>query len=441
MSRGSRWKLVAVPLSTLAIAAPLLVSCRHDTARAPAAKGSATPGAPEMCGGIITGKFDDLEFIGPQGTGENVKRLLPQAVKLSRTAQQFEKDLIDACFELGFAAGVPENELKANPDKGHGAERTCSVAAAKVKKMFDAAKDAKVVLDLSIESTHCYVDVGAAKKCLAECGAPVTKGDDRASCVGGEIDGTCTGRCGGACSLDAGPGLGICHATCSGKCDREFRGVCGGKCSGTCNGKPTRGPQKCAGVCDGSCSEKAEGLCGGTCAGSCSGVWEPRDTYKCAGLCAGACQPPGELKDLLCTGEYMPPGIESVCQATCAAAGALALKCDLPMVRVTAKGQGKQSPELQKMLAGVQSAVPKILKLVDGAGKRWPRAMEIASAAGVEWSNAYATVGAKPLFCIRQSLDVMKEASAWIDTTVKAADPIRPAIKTDPPVTQKADDD
>ena len=452
-----RWKLLAVPLVVAGLASPL--SCRHTEEGDPTAPGAAGPGgiAP-TCDELKTGDFSTLVFGGrpppsgpfaglggppppplPPGTGDNVKILLGRSLPLARTAAGLEKELIDACTELGLAAGVPKSELEASPDLGHGAEKACNVAASRVAAMFRKAKVSRILLDLQIEPTRCFVDATAARQCLAECGSP-PKGDLRAHCIGGEITGLCSGRCSGTCALPPGPGNGICHGACSGRCDRDFRGACGGKCNGTCDGAPTRGPRRCAGLCDGSCSDQAAGVCSGRCDGQCSGAWEPQaPSMKCAGVCVGGCSG-GEVQSPLCTGEYAPPGTDPVCQAACGAASALAARCEAPLVRVAVRG-GKPTPELEKLLAGVQSAVPRIVRIQQGPAKRLPRAIEGVVTASVDWSNTFATAGKKPLFCLQTSNAALKEAATWIELSVRGAEAIAPAIKTDPIPTGKPDDD
>jgi hypothetical protein len=374
----------------------------------------------------------------PPGTGDNIKFLLGKTWRLAKTAPGFEKELIDACTELGVAAGLSERELRGEPDLGHGAERACNLAASKIAEIFRKAKESRIVLDLSIEPTHCFVDVDATRACLAQCGTP-PQGDIRTHCIGGELDGTCSGRCSGSCALLPGAGTGTCHGACSGKCDREFRGTCGGKCSGTCDGAPSRG-KRCEGICDGACSGDAQGACGGRCDGSCSGSWDPpAPSSKCAGLCVGACSG-GDVKQPACSGEYAPRGIEPVCQAACGAEAAMGLRCDIPLVRVAIRG-GKPTRELQRALAGVQSAVPKIVRLQQGAAKRLPHAIESAITAGVDWSNAFATAGPHPLLCIRSNVDALHEAAKWLELATHATDAIGPAIKTDPPPQGKPEEE
>jgi hypothetical protein len=451
------WKLVAAPLVVAMSASPL--SCRHTDAGA-AAAGTVGPGGPApVCEELQTGDFSTLVFGGPPpatgpfavlgappppplppGTGDNVKFLLGRSHPLATTAAGLEKELIDACTELGLAAGLAKSELEATPDAGHGAERACNAAATRVSTLFRKAKESRVLLDLQIEPMRCFVDADAARKCLADCGAP-PKGDLRAHCVGGEITGLCAGRCSGTCALPPGAGNGTCHGACSGRCDREFRGTCGGKCTGTCDGAPTRGPKRCAGICDGTCNDKAEGVCIGRCDGQCSGAWEPPfQSSKCSGVCVGGCSG-GEIQAPLCTGEYAPAGTDPVCQAACGAAAALTVQCEAPLVRVAVRG-GKPTPEIQKLLAGVQSAIPKIVRVQQGAAKRLPRAIENVVAASVDWSNTFATAGKKPLFCLQSNNAALKEAATWIENARRATEAIAPAIKTDPiPTGGKPDDD
>jgi len=451
------WKLVTVSLAVTGLALPVASCRRADDSAGAAAPGSTVGpgGVPLVCEEMKSGDFTGLVFGGPPkargpfdpppppplppGTGDNVKFLLGQTYRLSRTAPGLEKDLIDACTELGLAAGLSESELKATPDSGHGAERACNAASTRVSALFRKARESKIILDLGVEPTHCFVDVEAAKKCLGDCGAPVRGGDIRAQCVGGEIAGLCQAYCSGICSAPAGAGSGTCHAACSGKCDRDFRGTCGGKCIGTCDGAPTHGPRRCAGVCDGSCSEKGEGVCIGRCDGQCSSGWEPPPgTGKCGGTCVGMCN--GEVRDPMCTGDYAPPGIDPVCQAACGAAAAMTARCETPLVRISVRG-GKPTPELEKLLAGIQSAVPKIVRIQRGAAKKLPRAIEVASTAAVDWSNAFATAGKHPLLCLRANIDAMKEAGGWIDLAVRGAEAIGPAIKTEPPPRPRGEDE
>jgi hypothetical protein len=447
--------LASTALATTAIAI-VIASCKHgsetqgpDAPQNPAGAGAAPAIA---CDEMKTGDFTHLAFGEspakrgpfdpppppplPAGTGDDVKFLLTRAWRLAKTPAALEKDLIAACTELGLAAGVPENDLKAEPDQGHGAERACNAASTRVAALFRKAKESKVLLDLAVEPTRCFVDVEAAKKCLVACGAAVA-GDVRAQCVGGEIDGVCQGRCSGSCALPPGPGAGACHGACSGKCDHDFRGACAGKCSGTCDGAPTRGAKKCTGICDGSCSQ-GDGTCAGRCDGQCAGFWEPPATGKCAGVCVGVCA--GDVKDALCSGEFAPKGPSPSCLAACGAESALSVRCDAPLVRVAVRG-GKPTPELEKLLVGIQSAVPKIVRLQQGAAKRLPRAIEVAVAASVDWSNAFATAGKKPLLCIRNNVDALREAAGWIDLAVRGAEAVAPAIKTDPIPQGKAEEE
>jgi hypothetical protein len=374
----------------------------------------------------------------PVGTGDNVRFLLGKAWRLTKAAESFEKELIEACTELGLAAGVPESDLRAQPDSGHGAERSCNAAATRVAALFRHAKETRVVLDVSLDATRCFEDVDATQKCLAECGAPVT-GDPRAHCVGGELVGACAGRCSGACLLPAGAGAGSCHAACTGRCDREFRGKCGGKCTGTCDGASTRGPRPCSGTCDGSCSDRAEGFCGGRCDGSCAGAWSPPSSGgTCQGACVGQCL--GTLSAALCSGEFAPRGAEPVCRAACGTNAVAALRCDPPSVRVAVRA-GRPAPDLERALAGIQSAVPKIARLLEGPAKRVPHAIDNVVAAAIDWSNAFATAGPKPLLCIRMELDALRDAAKGIELAARGAEAIAPAIKTDPVLSGKPSED
>ncbi len=146
------------------------------------------------------------------------------------------------------------------------------------------------------------------------------------------------------------------------------------------------------------------------------------------------------MTDPVCSGEYMPAGTDPVCKAACGAAAALSTRCDTPLVRIAVRG-GKPTPELEKLLAGVQSALPKIVRIQQGAAKKLPRAIENAVTAAVDWSNAYATAGKHPLRCIRANIDAMKEAATWIELALRGTESIAPAVKTDPPPQGKPEDE
>jgi hypothetical protein len=432
----ARWKIVAAPLVMLGLGSPVLVSCDNKPRPVyiPLAA-SALPPSTESCDEIRTGSFAEIPIAAPGDAVSRIRSLLTQSSRLMLASVALEKELIDACTVLGKGAGAFDEELKGKPDNGHGAEHVCGVAVTKASKILKDAKDAKVGILLEFDSPHCLTPIETTKNCLAQCGSPVPKGDDRVSCTGGEIVNTCRGRCGGFCANDAGPALGACYGVCTGNCDKEFRGTCGGKCNGTCNGTPTRGPHRCAGVCDGSCTEKAEGICGGKCDGACNGPWAPKDQSKCAGVCNGTCA--GEAMAPLCSGEFLPKGADTACLALCGSAATLAARCDAPLVRLTVKG-GKQNAELQKLLTGMQAALPRIFRVQEGLARKLPRSMESVGAAVIDWSNAYATSGPKALSCLRAAIDGVKDGALAIDTASKGSEAIKPMIQpllkpADPP--------
>jgi hypothetical protein len=416
-------------LSLIALSAPLLASCGGDVKALVRPAATQEPAAP-TCDELKTGDVSHLEVTGGGELQQKFRTQLAAAHAVAKTATQFERDLIAACAELGTAAGLGEKDLKADPDQGHGAERVCIAASTKVGQLVKRARDAKIDLTIEVENTKCYNDIDAIMKCLDGCGVTPARVDLRAACTGGDVSGTCTGRCPGPCQLDPGECSGACRAVCTGKCDRDFRGVCGGKCDGTCDG--VRIARKvCAGTCDGRCDAQAEGHCGGRCDGRCSGTWEPRDPSRCGGNCGGICAG-GELKAPQCTGEFAPPGIETTCQSACSARAALAARCEQPVVKVVAKG-GKQNADLQRLFWGLQIALPKILRLAQGPGKRLPRAMEGVISAGVDLSNAAATAGPKPLFCLRASREALREAQGVITVSAKATEGFAGALKEGAP--------
>jgi hypothetical protein len=422
---STRQTLVLAPLAlSLALGSLLAGACSNPPPPAvPHAAATALPRAVVACDELKDDKLKDVPIEAPAEAQARIRTLLAEAQKLIKASVAVEAELMEACRVIGRGAGAFDEELKGVPDSGHGADKVCAVAAAKAQKILDTAKADKLTIVVDHDKPLCFTDVGAVKQCLIDCGQKIT-GDDKASCSG-DLWGTCKGRCSAPCANDPGAGQGLCWGVCTGKCDKDFRGTCGGKCNGTCNGNPTHGPHRCIGICDGACSDKAEGVCAGQCNGSCNGPWEPRDPGKCNGICTGQCV--GQAGQPVCSGDYTPPGVEATCLAECTSAAALTVRCDAPQVRITVKG-GKQTVELQKLLAGLQAGLPRIMRVADGSSKKLPKAIDGISASCIEWSNAYATSGAKALSCVRAGLDQMKAGADAIDLSVKGSEAMKALI-------------
>ncbi|APR84062.1 keratin associated protein [Minicystis rosea] len=419
-------KIVVIPAALLGLSLTLASCGNKPQAPATAPAPTALPHAVVACDEMKTNSLAAISITAPPDAQARIRSLLGEAHRLITASVAIETELMEACRVIGRGAGAFDEELKGVPDGGKGAEKVCAIAAAKAEKILNDAKADKIELVVEFDKPLCFTDVGTIKQCLVDCGQQVT-GDDRASCTGGELYGTCKGRCSAACANDPGTGVGSCWGVCNGKCDKEFRGTCGGKCTGTCNGKKLAGPHRCVGICDGSCSDKSEGVCGGKCDGACSGPWEPRDLGKCNGICTGQCV--GQAGQPVCSGEYVPPGVDPTCLATCTSTAAVGVRCDAPLMHVTVKnGQNKQTPELQKLLTGLQAGLPRLMRVTDGTSKKMPRAIEGISAAAIEWSNAYATSGAKALSCVRTGLDSMKAGADAIDIAVKGAGAFKPLL-------------
>lgn len=421
-----RSKLLATPLVFFGLALAV-ASCgnKPPPAVVTANKPNTPPPAFEPCDELKSNALASVPISAPPEAQARVRNLLGEAQKLMAASVAIEAELMEACRVIGRSAGAFDEELKGVPDRGKGAEKVCAIAAAKAQKILDDAKADKISIVVDHDKPLCFTDVGAIKQCLVDCGQTL-KGDDRASCTGGELYGTCKGRCSAACANDPGEGVGACWGVCRGKCDKDFRGMCGGKCNGTCNGKKTPGPHRCIGICDGSCSDKAEGVCGGTCNGACSGPYEPRDPGKCNGICTGQCV--GQAGQPVCSGDYVPPGVEANCLSSCTSAAALTVRCDAPLMRIAVKGPNKQTPDLQKLLTGLQAGLPRIMRVAEGTSKKMPRAIEGISASCIEWSNAFATSGSKALSCVRAGLDGMKAGADAIEVAVKGSEAFKPLI-------------
>jgi hypothetical protein len=418
-------KLFAMPLAVLALASPMLASCKKKPGQLPTGP-TTNLNVPTSCIEIVTGDLSGISIDAPAEAQDRMKRLMTAGLELSKRGKDVERELIEVCTEIGKASGAGEEEMRFKPDKGHGAEQLCTLVGTKVGKILREAKAAKVEITIEMEpNPHCYIDVDSVTKCLAECGAPATA-DPRAACAGGEISGACKGRCAGSCTLESGTGAGFCHAMCKGKCDRDFRGTCNGRCDGTCDGAPTKGTRHCNGICDGKCDRGAEGLCNGKCDGVCSHGWEPINAPRCDGVCEGTCN--GPLETPLCSGDYAPKGADVPCLASCTARATLASRCEPPLIRITAKN-GRQSVELQKVLYALQTNLPKLARIRQGSSKKLAHAIEMMVSAGVEMTNTYALAGPKALLCVRTASDLAKEAAEFMDIAVKGAEAVPRSLK------------
>ncbi len=428
----SPWlKIVSAPLAVLALASPLLAlpSCnKHVEVEVKAPEKAPPP----PCQELGTGDFSRVDYGLGQAVDAKLKTLLKADHLLWRAAPALEAELIAACAELGAAAGMRDADLQAKADHGKGAERVCNnVAFGVAQAMKGARQQAKVDVTIDADPAKCYSDVAMLGRCMASCGSPVAEDLDlRAACASGDVGGSCYGRCTGGCLIDGGEGSGGCNGQCAGKCDRDFRGTCGGRCDGTCDGAPSRG-KPCKGLCDGRCDKQAEGFCGGHCDGKCTGTWEPKDPNKCAGTCGGGCS--GKLVAPQCSGDFTPPGADPLCRTSCQAGVLTAARCPLPYVKVTAKG-GKQTASMQRLFAGIQTALLKIIRLQQGFGQRLPRAVETLSAAAIDWTNAAATAPPATLLCVRTGSDAARDASATINTASQAAAQIQTSLKAGEPV-------
>jgi len=343
-----------------------------------------------------------------------MKGFLTASAKFHATVKDLEIGLIASCAELGKVLEVPEAELKAEPDNGEGAKKVCGAVGAKLSAFMKA--NAEASLSVELVPPKCYADIEVMAKCLGDCGSPISPGEFKASCEGGEISGECSGKCEGSCKVEAGAECkGTCNASCSGKCDVKFSGKCGGTCKGKCDGKDSKA--KCEGTCEGSCDASAEGSCGGSCEGKCSGSCEAKASGSCKGSCSGGCDV--EMKAPKCSGEFKPPKVSIQCQARCGAEAAASFKCDPPGVKIVAKG--KASADVQKVIAGLSVALPKIAEI--GMGK----AKGIATAgAGLAMQlegavSGAASAGAKVAVCAGIAVSGVASAVGAVDVNISAS--------------------
>jgi hypothetical protein len=412
----SHWKLISMPVVMLGLASPLLVNCSGGVPgiKAPGELGELAEAA-KGCDEMKSGDFAKLEIKGDAALQGKIKGFLTSSFELNKAAKEMRAELIDQCTALGKALGASDADLKGeNEDKT--AEKACNVAAAKIDAAMKAGASGQIAIE--VDPPKCFVPVDAMSKCLDACGSPIKGGKMEASCKGGEIVGKCEAECKGTCSVEAGAECnGTCKAACQGKCDVNFKGTCGGKCDGKCDGAAAKGG-KCEGTCEGKCDAQASGTCGGTCEGKCSGSCELKAKAKCGGTCSGGCS--AEVKEPQCTGEFDPPEVDPSCQLQCTAKTVADAKCELPNVRVVAKG--KVTADVKKFATALQVSIPRIIKVQLGTGKRIS-----AMAAGVV--KAGADIKDKAAACIATGVKSSVDASASVDINVKASASVGGSVK------------
>jgi len=400
----SRWKMAAVPAALLVVASPMLTNCGlvEGVMKDPSSLADAASGCPEF----ESGDFANLKV------DAKMKGLLSAASKFDKLVTEVEVGLIESCGELGKALKMPEAELKAEPKDGEGAKKVCGAVAVKLDAFMKANASAQISVTLT--GPKCYADIDAMTACFAECGSPVSPGEFKASCQGGELSGECSGKCEGSCQVDAGAECkGTCGGSCSGKCDVKFSGKCGGKCNGKCDGKESKGAA-CAGTCDGGCDAKAEGSCGGSCEGKCDVKCEMKASGSCKGKCSGGCDV--ALKAPSCTGDFKPPKVSIECQSQCAAKASASLKCDPPGLTVMVNG--KSSAEVTEVVAGLKKALPKIAEIGMAKGKAVVKA-GIQLGETVKGSvDAIAKAGVKAATCAAFAAEALVGASLGIGVSV-----------------------
>lgn len=413
----NRWKMVAMPVVVLGLAAPMLANCGTLPVGGDLGKVAETvkEGA-EGCDEFDKGEIAKLEFKGGAKLNGQIKAFLDASAKLKAATVKLEAGLVESCGILGKDLGMKEDELKVE-SKGDGkaAEKLCTAVAAKVKAAVDAT--AKGRLTLKVEPPVCNADLDTLTKCYDECGSPIKGGELEVSCKGGEISGKCTAECKGSCQIEAGAKCtGSCKGSCSGKCDAKFTGSCGGKCDGKCDGKASKGAA-CAGVCEGKCDAKAEGQCEGKCEGECSASCEVTGSAKCEGTCRGGCSVKMEAPS--CSGKFEPPSVSLDCQVNCTARAMANIKCDPPELKIAFTGQA--NVELVKLVGHLQKSLPKIAKIQLGSAKRIAESVKAVGEAGVKLKEGAMEAGGKAIACIAMAIDATASATVSIDVNIKAS--------------------
>jgi len=400
----SRYKIAALPIAIGLMASPFLMNCSAVNG----ALGKAGIESPDCSEEMKSGDFANVK------ADAGVKGFLDASAKFNKAVDAMEVDLIKSCADLGKALDMKDDELKAEPKDGKGAEKVCNAVGAKIKAMINANADAQLTVE--IKPPSCSADVEAMQNCFQECGSPIKPGELQASCQGGEISGKCDAECKGSCVVDAGAECkGSCSGSCEGSCEASFSGTCGGKCDGKCDGKDNHGT--CKGQCEGKCDAQAKGSCGGTCSGKCDASCEIKGQAKCSGECKGGCS--AEVKAPKCSGEFKPPSVSLDCQAKCSAKAAASVKCYPPRVEVIAKG--KVNTDVNKLIAALRVQLPKIVQIQLGSAKVLGKAGGNLVTQLKGAVNGVASAGVHTAGCMAAAVEGTVAATAAVDVNVKAS--------------------
>ncbi len=359
---SNRWSTVSWPVLAAVMMSPLLLDCGNLPKNLPGPLGDVAGAAncPNFASVEAIGSVDFAKEFGVDvDAAAKLKGSLSASVELQALAASIEGELKVACKKMAEDLGAKV--------EGTTAEAACKAAA---RGIADAKAKAGGSFKLEITPPVCKASMSAMADCAGSCDAKLKGGKVEAKCEGGQLAGSCTAKCEGACQLEAG---GTCDGTCSGACDAKFSGSCGGKCDGKCDGKATAaGGAECKGKCDGKCDAAGKGDCKGSCKGEC----QLKAAADCKGTCVGKCSV--EMKEPKCTGTVQPPEMSAECKAHCDAKVNGKVDCSPATVIVKATGTSDMKAA-EKLVATLQANFPAVLKVAVGMAEKAPKV-----AAGVQ---------------------------------------------------------
>ena len=201
------WKLALTPLALIGLASPLRELHREAASRRRAVPSGERPAHRRR--GLRRDedrKFDRRPHHGPARTQARIRCLLGERHRLSRRRRPRGR-ADGACRRRRPGRGRLRRGAEMRARDGHGAEKVAPSPPPRRRRNPRRRQGRQGHHPGRVDRPLCFTDVGTIKQCLVDCGQEV-KGDDKASCTGGELYGTCKGRCGGACADDPGPASG-----------------------------------------------------------------------------------------------------------------------------------------------------------------------------------------------------------------------------------------
>ena len=362
-----KMRLAALPMLGLAMLCPVFVNCSAEDLKEMA------EGCDEMSAAIS----GDASAVAKLDVDAKVKVALQATADLKIMADAMVAGVGKACVGIATDLGVTDTwTAKGDAKSTAYVEEACKQATAKIDAIMQAGAAAGCTFSLAIQGGQCSASFEAQAACDAQCSASGTcdSGTLEARCDPGQLSGSCTAECSGACQATVEqPKIaceGTCNATCEGECGGACEGTvtggCDGVCEGTCDGAASNGQAagSCKGECKGTCSAPAaKATCSGSCKASCKGTCSGSCTMsggakvQCQGSCKGGCSVAYTAPK--CEGEFTPPScnVDANCSGSCKGSVAAKATCTPPTVKFVAQCTAS-TEDITKLIATLEKNLP-----------------------------------------------------------------------------------